>query len=91
MVIPSKDFFEQKMPPPKFCHSSKKKKNVYYYKFYISLGRESLMPKERCPVCSIEITHKNLARHIKLRNTEISDLIKNKIVKNIKPSNQALY
>jgi len=26
------------------------------------------MPKERCPVCSIEITHKNLARHIKLRH-----------------------
>ncbi|XP_023338897.1 uncharacterized protein LOC111709457 isoform X2 [Eurytemora carolleeae] len=33
-----------------------------------SAGRESLMPKERCPVCSIEITHKNLARHIKLRH-----------------------
>jgi len=31
-------------------------------------GRDSLMPKERCPVCSIEITHKNLARHIKLRH-----------------------
>merc|ERR1719273_1345556 len=31
-------------------------------------GRESLMPKERCPVCAIEITHKNLARHIKLRH-----------------------
>ena len=26
------------------------------------------MPKERCPVCAIEITHKNLARHIKLRH-----------------------
>ena len=26
------------------------------------------MPKERCPVCNIEITHKNLARHIKLRH-----------------------
>ena len=26
------------------------------------------MPKERCPVCGIEITHKNLARHIKLRH-----------------------
>ena len=32
------------------------------------LGRDSLMPKERCPVCAIEITHKNLARHIKLRH-----------------------
>ena len=31
-------------------------------------GRDSLMPKERCPVCAIEITHKNLARHIKLRH-----------------------
>merc|ERR1719334_1894597 len=31
-------------------------------------GRDSLMPKERCPVCNIEITHKNLARHIKLRH-----------------------
>jgi len=29
---------------------------------------DSLMPKERCPVCAIEITHKNLARHIKLRH-----------------------
>ena len=27
-----------------------------------------MMPKERCPVCAIEITHKNLARHIKLRH-----------------------
>ena len=26
------------------------------------------MPRERCPVCAIEITHKNLARHIKLRH-----------------------
>ena len=31
-------------------------------------GRDSLMPRERCPVCAIEITHKNLARHIKLRH-----------------------
>ena len=31
-------------------------------------GRDSLMPRERCPVCQIEITHKNLARHIKLRH-----------------------
>ena len=34
----------------------------------LSAGRDSLMPKERCPVCAIEITHKNLARHIKLRH-----------------------
>ena len=34
----------------------------------IFTGRDSLMPKERCPVCHIEITHKNLARHIKLRH-----------------------
>ena len=26
------------------------------------------MPKETCPVCGIQITYKNLARHIKLRH-----------------------
>jgi len=33
-----------------------------------SLGKDTLMPKETCPVCGILITYKNLARHIKLRH-----------------------
>ena len=37
------------------------------HKYDVKGVRDSLMPKERCPVCAIEITHKNLARHIKLR------------------------
>ena len=31
-------------------------------------GKDTLMPKETCPVCGILITYKNLARHIKLRH-----------------------
>ena len=31
-------------------------------------NKETLMPKETCPVCGILITYKNLARHIKLRH-----------------------
>ena len=30
--------------------------------------KDTLMPKETCPVCGILITYKNLARHIKLRH-----------------------
>ncbi|TRY61788.1 hypothetical protein TCAL_14958 [Tigriopus californicus] len=30
--------------------------------------KDTLMPKETCPVCGIQITYKNLARHIKLRH-----------------------
>ena len=31
-------------------------------------SKDTLMPKETCPVCGIQITYKNLARHIKLRH-----------------------
>ena len=31
-------------------------------------NKDTLMPKETCPVCGIQITYKNLARHIKLRH-----------------------
>jgi len=31
-------------------------------------AKDTLMPKETCPVCGIQITYKNLARHIKLRH-----------------------
>ena len=41
---------------------------IIIYVYVSPSGRDSLMPKERCPVCAIEITHKNLARHIKLRH-----------------------
>ena len=33
-----------------------------------SVSKDTLMPKETCPVCGIQITYKNLARHIKLRH-----------------------
>ena len=33
-----------------------------------SANKDTLMPKETCPVCGIQITYKNLARHIKLRH-----------------------
>ena len=33
-----------------------------------SSTKDTLMPKETCPVCGIQITYKNLARHIKLRH-----------------------
>ena len=33
-----------------------------------SASKDTLMPKETCPVCGIQITYKNLARHIKLRH-----------------------
>ena len=33
-----------------------------------SQTKDTLMPKETCPVCGIQITYKNLARHIKLRH-----------------------
>ena len=33
-----------------------------------SSAKDTLMPKETCPVCGIQITYKNLARHIKLRH-----------------------
>jgi hypothetical protein len=32
------------------------------------MPKDTLMPKETCPVCGISITYKNLARHIKLRH-----------------------
>lgn len=34
----------------------------------MSSSKDTLMPKETCPVCGIQITYKNLARHIKLRH-----------------------
>ena len=33
-----------------------------------NVNKDTLMPKETCPVCGIQITYKNLARHIKLRH-----------------------
>ncbi len=33
-----------------------------------AMVKDTLMPKETCPVCGIQITYKNLARHIKLRH-----------------------
>ena len=33
-----------------------------------TVSKDTLMPKETCPVCGIQITYKNLARHIKLRH-----------------------
>lgn len=41
-------------PPPKLMNNNSTK--------------DTLMPKETCPVCGIQITYKNLARHIKLRH-----------------------
>ena len=48
--------------------SSSPKSSVSNEAGSVNSVKDTLMPKETCPVCGILITYKNLARHIKLRH-----------------------
>eukprot|EP00096_Caligus_rogercresseyi_P012119 TRINITY_DN4991_c0_g1_i1.p1 TRINITY_DN4991_c0_g1~~TRINITY_DN4991_c0_g1_i1.p1 ORF type:complete len:1104 (+),score=295.55 TRINITY_DN4991_c0_g1_i1:143-3454(+) len=63
---------EGSSPPVKMLNLESAQSTNKSHPFSTSLNngntKDTLMPKETCPVCGILITYKNLARHIKLRH-----------------------